>query len=382
MRVALIHYWLNGMRGGERVLEAFCEMFPQADIFTHIVDRAKLSDTLNRHTIKTSFISKLPFAQRHYQKYLSFMPRALEELDLSDYDLVISSESGPAKGVIPRPDAFHLCYCHSPMRYIWDQYGQYHASAGRLARIAFPGVAHRLRTWDATSAMRVDQFVANSTFVGQRIEKYYRRSPQIIHPPVAVDAFATVEADPEADYFLAAGEFVGYKRFDLVIEAFNQLGLKLLVIGDGEERESLQRKAESNITFLGRVPFADLKQHFANCKALIFPGEEDFGMIPVEVMAAGKPVIAYGRGGALDTVEDGLSGILVREQSVEAFKAAIRSFQPDDFNAAAIRLHARQFSKDNFKARMRELLASHGYGEPSGEVLSAEQKFRLHAGSR
>ncbi|GGB67976.1 glycosyltransferase [Henriciella pelagia] len=360
MRVALVHYWLNGMRGGERVLETFAEMFPDADIFTHVVDRSKLSETLNRHTIHTSFISRLPFANRHYQKYLPFMPRALEELDLSEYDLVISSESGPAKGVITKPGSFHLCYCHSPMRYIWDQYHHYHASAGWPAKILFPGIAHRLRTWDVASAARVDRFVANSNFVAKRIEKFYRRESDVIFPPVAVDEFSAVTPDEGADYFLAAGELVGYKRFDLVVDAFNELGLKLIIVGDGEERAALEKKARDNITFLGRVPFAELKRHFASCKALIFPGEEDFGMIPVEVMAAGKPVIAYGRGGALDTVVPGVSGILVNEQSVAAFVSAIERFDPKDFSREQLIEHAQTFSKAVFKSKIRTLLSEQG----------------------
>ncbi|MEM5516228.1 glycosyltransferase [Henriciella sp. AS95] len=360
MRVALVHYWLNGMRGGERVLEAFAEMFPNADIFTHVVDRSKLSDTLNRHNIQTTFISKLPFANKHYQKYLPFMPRALEELDLSEYDLVISSESGPAKGVITKPGAFHLCYCHSPMRYIWDQFHHYRASAGWPAKLVFPGIAHRLRNWDVASAARVDQFVANSNFVAKRIEKFYRRDSEVIFPPVAVDEFSAVVPEEGADYFLAAGELVGYKRFDLVVDAFNELGLKLVVVGDGEERAALEKKAKDNITFLGRVPFTQLKRHFANCKALIFPGEEDFGMVPVEVMAAGKPVIAYGRGGALDTVIPGVSGVLVNEQTAEAFVAAIERFDPAAFPREQLIQHAQKFSKNEFKAKIRKLLAERG----------------------
>lgn len=360
MRVALIHYWLNGMRGGERVLEAFCDLFPDADIYTHVADRAKLSSKLNRHEIKTSFISKMPFARSQYQKYLPFMPRALEELDLSEYDLIISSESGPAKGVIPRPDAFHMCYTHSPMRYIWDLYPQYQASAGRLARVAFPGIAHRLRTWDVTSAARVDQFLANSSFVAKRIEKYYRRSSEVVFPPVSTDDFKIVDRAGRGDYFLAAGEFVRYKRFDVAIDAFNELGLKLKVIGDGEERKALERKAGDNIEFLGRVPFSELKHHFARCRALIFPGEEDFGMVPVEVMASGRPVIAYARGGALDTVVDGLSGLHVHEQTVEAFVEAVRSFKEEDFDPERIRTHAGTFGREPFKQRIRQILAQNG----------------------
>lgn len=360
MRVALVHYWLTNMRGGERVLEALCEMFPEATIFTHVVDRSKLSATVNRHEIKTTFISKFPFATSQYQKLLPFMPRALEELDLSEFDLVISSESGPAKGVVTRPDAFHLCYCHSPMRYIWDLYPHYLNSAGFLARLAFPGIAHRLRTWDVTSAARVDQFVANSNFVKRRIEKFYRRDSEVIHPPVAVSEFAQARVETPGDYYLAAGELVGYKRFDLVIDAFTKLGLPLLVIGDGEQSKDLQRRAGSNIEFLGRVAFNDLKRRFGECKALVFPGEEDFGIVPVEVMAAGRPVIAYGRGGALDTVVDGKTGVLFDEQSVDSLIDAVSRFEKTSFDSDAIYDHATGFSVDVFKDNIRTLLTQHG----------------------
>lgn len=360
MRVALVHYWLTNMRGGERVVEAFCEMFPEATIFTHVVDRSKLSSKLNAHDIQTTFVSKLPFAKSQYQKYLPFMPRALEELDLSEYDLVISSESGPAKGVITRPGAFHMCYCHSPMRYIWDLYPHYLNNAGFLARQAFPGIAHRLRTWDVTSAARVDQFVANSSFVRQRIQKFYRRDSEVIHPPVAVSAFAESRVEQPADYYLAAGELVGYKRFDLVVDAFTKLNRPLVVIGDGEQRKELERRAGPSVTFLGRVDFKELKRHFGECRALVFPGEEDFGIVPVEVMAAGRPVIAYGRGGALDTVIDGQTGALFKEQTLESLIEAITEFESKSFDSDAIYTHASGFSSDVFKSNVSDLLGKNG----------------------
>lgn len=360
MRVALVHYWLTNMRGGERVLEAFCEMFPQADIYTHVVDRSKLSDTLNRHEIKTTFVSKLPFAKSQYQKYLPFMPRALEQLDLTDYDLVISSESGPAKGVITSPDAFHLCYCHSPMRYIWDLYPHYYGTAGFLARQAFPGIAHRLRTWDVTSAARVDQFVANSNFISRRIRKFYRRDSEVAFPPVAVSEFAQARKDGPGEYYLAAGEMVGYKRFDLVVDAFTKLGAPLVVVGEGEQMKALQRSAGPNVTFVGRVGFSELKRRFGECKALVFPGEEDFGMVPVEVMAAGRPVIAYGKGGALDTVIDGETGILFPQQTVDSLIEALNTFEATSLDPNKIVAHAEKFGPDQFKTRIQAILSQNG----------------------
>ncbi len=361
MRVALIHYWLVGMRGGEKVLEALCRMFPQADIFTHVVVPDRLSKTLRRHHIRTTFVSRLPMAASQYQKYLPLMPRALEQLDLTGYDLVISSESGPAKGVIAPPEAPHLCYCHSPMRYLWDQYHTYRAGAGWLTRQIMPHMAHRLRQWDVTSAARVDRFVANSTHVAARIEKYWRREAAIVHPPVLVDAFAPAPAGELGDFYLWAGELAPYKRPDLVIEAFNRLGRKLVVIGGPEKtRKTLEARAKDNITFLGHVPFDVLKSHMARCKALLFPGEEDFGIIPVEAMASGRPVIAYGRGGALDTVIDGETGLLFRDQSTEDLIAAIERFEAeglDRLDPAALRAHATRFDAAGFRAGMeRELL--------------------------
>ncbi len=360
MRVALIHYWLTKMRGGERVLEAFARMFPDADIYTHVYDRSQTSDLLAQHQVQTTFISKFPFAKTQYQKLLPFMPRALEELDLSQYDLVISSESGPAKGVIPNPNAFHLCYCHSPMRYIWDLYPQYHSSAGRLSKLAFPGIAHRLRTWDVTSAARVDQFVANSNFVARRIEKYYRRPSEVIHPPINVSEFAPDPSWPLEDFYLVAGELVRYKRFDIVVDAFTRLGKPLVVMGDGEDLEFLKKRAGPNVRFVGRVPFGELKRLFATCKALVFAGEEDFGMIPVEVMASGRPVIAFAQGGSLDTVKPGVTGVLVKEQSVDAFCDAVEQFDPQSLSSDAIIEHASSFSTEVFEAKIRTLLAQNG----------------------
>lgn len=364
MRVALVHHWLTKMRGGERVLKVFAEMFPDADIFTHVVDLDQISNDLKSHKIETTFIAKLPFAVKHYQKYLAFMPRALEQLDMSPYDLIISIESGPSKGIIPRPDAFHLCYCNSPMRYIWDHYHEYQKDAGFIARQIFPRIAHKLRTWDVTSAMRVDQFAANSSFIAKRIEKYYRRDSEVIFPPVATDAFSAAPlAEPE-DYYLAAGELVGYKRFDIVVDAFTKLGKKLVVIGEGEQRSELEKRAGDTVKFLGRVGFDDLKKHFRTCQALIFPGEEDFGMVPVEVMASGRPVIAYGRGGALDTVIPGVSGFLFEEQTVDGLIEAVEKFEKQTFDPTALRAHSHKFGIDTFKQRVTDVLAQNGITVP------------------
>lgn len=368
MRVALVHYWILNMRGGEKVLEAFCRIFPTADIYTHVFAPEAASDLIRSHHVRTTFISRLPLARRLYQKYLPLMPLALEELDLAGYDLVISSEAGPAKGVIPTPGGTHLCYVHSPMRYLWDQYHVYKRSADLPVRAALPALAHWLRCWDAVSAARVDGFIANSSHVANRIRKYYRREASIVHPPVAVGDFAPAPRAERGDYYLWVGELVAYKRPDLAIEAFNRLKRTLIVIGDGELRAHMEKKARDNIVFLGRVAFDVLKHHMARCRALIFPGEEDFGMTPVEVMASGRPVIAYGAGGVLDTVIDGKTGLLFNDQCIDGLMEAVERFEASDLgevNPAALVAHARQFDEAAFRRGVFEALGREGISEVS-----------------
>ena len=351
-RIALIHYWLVGMRGGEKVLESLCRMFPGADIFTHVYVPENVSPAIRSHRVYTTSIQRLPFAGRLYQKYLPFMPRALEELDLSGYDLVISSEAGPAKGVITPPDTPHLCYCHSPMRYLWDQYHTYRENASLVTRALMPRMAHRLRSWDVTSAARVDGFAANSHHVANRIRKYWRREADVVFPPVAVDDFQPAPRAELEDYYLWVGELAPYKKPDLAIKAFERMGKKLVVIGGPDKtRRALQTDAP-NITWLGHVPFETVKSCMARCKALIYPGEEDFGMVPVEVMASGRPVIAYGRGGALDTVIDGQTGLLFQDQSVEGLVDAIERFEQSglaDGDPEMLATHSRQFDEAAFQ---------------------------------
>ncbi|HVH82155.1 MAG TPA: glycosyltransferase, partial [Stellaceae bacterium] len=357
MKVAIVHYWLVGMRGGEKVVEALCEMFPQADIFTHVYVPEAVSDTIRGHRVTTSFINGLPAAPRLYKRYLPLMPLALEQLDLRGYDLVISSESGPAKGVIPPPETRHLCYCHSPMRYLWNMFHDYRRQSGRLTRLVMPPLAHYLRVWDTVSASRVDRYVANSAGVAGRIRRYYGRDAEVVWPPVDIAAFHPVAAEERGDYMLMVGELVGYKRPDLAVEAFNRMQRKLVVIGGGEMLDRIRRIAGPTVTVLGPQPFDALRHHYARCEALIFPGEEDFGIVPVEAMASGRPVIAYGRGGATETVRPGVSGILFNEQSVEALIDAVEAFCSDDFDPEAVVAHARRFSRDVFVDGMREQIA-------------------------
>lgn len=355
MKVAIVHYWLIDRRGGERVVEALCELYPQADLFTNIHDPAPFAETLAGHRVRTTFVGRLPWARRLRQPYLPLMPLALEQLDLSGYDLVISSESGPAKGVIVAPDAMHLCYCHSPMRYVWDLYPHYLATAGLLKRLAMRALTHYLRQWDHASAQRPDVIVANSRHTRRRIGRYWRREAEIIPPPVDVERFAAAgSATAPGAYYLCAGQLESYKRVDLAVEAFNALGLPLVIAGTGPELRALRRRAAANITFLGWTSDEELVRTVAGSRALVFPGEEDFGIVPVEAMAAGRAVIAYGRGGARDTVVAGETGLFFDEPTAASLAAAVRRFEAerDRYDAGRIARHARRFDRSHFIERM------------------------------
>lgn len=359
MRIALVHYWLVNMRGGEKVLESLCSLYPSADIYTHVVDRKRISKSLNKHHIHTTFINKLPFARTKYQIYLPFMPLALEQLDLRKYDLVISSESGPAKGVLTSAKTPHICYCHSPMRYLWDFYQDYLEECSSLKRIMFRYVAHKLRMWDLASASRVDHFIANSNNVAARIRKHYRREAEIIYPPIDVDFFTPQTQEKiltgQQKTYIMIGQLVRYKATHIAVEAFNSSGKKLLIIGEGSEEQSLRRIAKDNIQFLGRVDDATLKKTLAQARALIFPGEEDFGIVPLEAMAAGIPIIAYGQGGVLETVQENKSGLFFQEQTAQSLNAAVEAFerQESQFSAHTIQKSVQHFSRTIFEKKMR-----------------------------
>ena len=356
-RVAIIHYWLVGMRGGERVLERILKLYPQADIFTHVYDPGAVSDLIRSKRVRTSFIQKLPRATRLYQKYLPLMPLALEQLDLRGYDLVISSESGPAKGVIAPLDALHVCYCHSPMRYLWDQYHDYRSTAGRLTRLVMPPLIHKLRIWDTVSASRIDRIAANSSFVQRRIERAWGRSSRIVFPPIDSRAFKPV-ATP-GDAYLWVGQMTRYKRADLAIDAFNRLGLPLLMVGDGDQSAELERRAGPNIRIVPRLDFDGLRRAYAECKALVFTAEEDFGMVPVEAMASGRPVLAFGTGGARDTVVEKETGLFFDEQSVDSLIAGVEALEAwlPHFAPSAAVLRAQDFSPERFDEGFRALVA-------------------------
>jgi glycosyltransferase involved in cell wall biosynthesis len=324
-RVAIVHYWLVSMRGGERVLERLLGLFPGADVFTHVYDESRMSERIRQAKVTTTWINGLPFSRKFYQYYLPFMPMALEQLDLSEYDLVISSESGPAKGIIASPHAQHMCYCHSPMRYLWDHYHLYRKDANPIARAAMPLIYHRMRQWDLTSSARVDNIAANSTFIRDRVRKYWRREAEVIHPPVDTRIF-TPSLDVD-DHYLWVGQMVPYKRPDLAVEAFNRTGLPLLMVGEGGMLAKLKRIAGPNIRFVSRLGFNELRQAYARARALVFTAEEDFGIVPVEAMASGRPVLAYGRGGVLDSVVPGETGLFFERQTADSLVDGIERFE-------------------------------------------------------
>ena len=362
LRVAIIHYWLVAMRGGERVLERVLRLFPEADLFTHVYNPDAVSEEIRSRVVKTTFIDRLPGSRRLYQKYLPLMPMALESLDLRGYDLVLSFEAGPAKGVIAPPDALHVCYCHSPMRYLWDAYGEYRASAGFAARTLMPWIFPSLRIWDHASAGRVDGFIANSRFIQRRIQRAYGRSSVVVHPPVPVEAFTP--SDNIDDGYLWVGQMTPYKRADIAIAAFNQLRRPLALIGKGEMRRDLERQAGPTIQFRAGLSFSELRQSYARAKALIYTAEEDFGIIPVEALAAGRPVLAYGRGGVLDSVTPGVNGLFFHDQTPESLIAGVEALDRwlPGFNPREARLSALRFSGSRFDSEYLAAISSFADG--------------------
>jgi glycosyltransferase involved in cell wall biosynthesis len=301
VRVAIAHHWFVTRGGGERVAESIASLFPEAEIFTLLSDPEGIPRGLSHRQIHTSFLQRIPFAKSYHRHMLPFYPRATESLDLRDFDLVISSDSGPIKGVRVAPHAVHICYCHSPMRYLYDGYQAYRKQMGPVTRTIFSWTASRIRKWDTRAAQKVTYFVANSHYVADRIQRVYDRESVVIHPPIDIARARTVEK-PEPHY-LCAGRLVGYKRTELMIEACKRLGRPLRVAGTGPEEARLRRIAEgADVAFLGAIPTELLWQEYSRCKALLFAADEDFGMVPLEVQACGRPVIAYGVGGSLDTI--------------------------------------------------------------------------------
>jgi len=358
MRVAIVHDWLTGMRGGERVLEALLDLFPDAEIFTLLHVPGTVSARIEARPIHVSFVQRLPGASRRYRNYLPLFPAAVERLDLSGFDLVVSSSHAVAKGAIGR-GAVHVCYCHTPMRYVWDQYDAYFGPgrAPPAVRVLMRLLAPRLRRWDRRTAGRPARLVANSAFVRDRIRTVWRRDSEVVHPPVDVDRF-TAGAGRE-DWYLIVAALVAYKRIDLAVHAFSRSRRRLVVVGDGPQLGGLRAMAAPGITFTGRLPDEEVADLMARCRAFVVPGVEDFGIATVEAQAAGAPVIAFGRGGSLETVvpringEVGATGLLFDEQTVDALDAAVARFERLTFDPAASACNARRFRTERFHERMR-----------------------------
>lgn len=355
--IALIHDWLPFMGGAERVLTNFLELYPNAPIYTTICNRDNLDSPLKEADIRVSYLQKGKKEIKNHRKLFPFMPAAIESFDLNEYDIVLSSSSSVAKAVITSPNTMHICYCHSPMRYGWEFSHEYAGKMAGSKSIKSKILSYFLtgiRIWDNASADRVDYFIANSENVARRIWKHYRRKSVVIHPPVRCNLFNIGQKDE--DYFLIVSRLQEYKRIDLAVEAFNQLGLPLVIIGDGPERQRLESMSKDNIKFLGRESDEVIKKHYAGCRAFIFPGEEDFGITPLEAQASGRPVIAYRKGGALETVVEGETGVFFDNQSTSDLVDAIKKFENTKFDKHVIRKHAEEFDEEVFKRKISDFI--------------------------
>lgn len=359
MRVAFVHDMTVGYAGSERVLEQMLAVFPQADLFA-VVDFVPENERafLGNKIPKTSFIQKMPLARSKYRFYLPLMPLAVEQFDLSGYDLVVSSSHAVAKGVLTGPDQLHLCMCYSPIRYAWDLQHQYLAETGfahGLRSAIVRSFLHYIRLWDARTANGVDTFIAISKFIARRIRKVYGRDSVVIYPPVSVESF--IPGVEKQDYYLTSSRLVPYKRIDLIVEAFSRIpDRQLIVIGDGPEMPKIRAKAASNVKLLGYQPFVVLREHLQKAKAFIFAAEEDFGIAPLEAQACATPVIAYGKGGSLETVIEGTTGLFFKHQTTEAIVEAVERFEDHIFDPHLIRSHAESFSVERFRKEFRTLV--------------------------
>ena len=371
MRVAIACSWLNQYGGAERVLEVVHEMFPEAPVYTSIYWPEALPATYRTWDIRPSFLNRMPLINRHHQPFLALYPLGFKSLDLADYDLVLSVTSAFAHGVMVRPGTTHICYCLTPARFLWD-YEAYarREELGTLPRAVLPLLLARLRTWDARAAARVDHFVAISRAVQDRIQKVYRRTSHVIYPPVQTSEF--VLSEEIDDYYLFVGRLVPYRRVDLAVRAFNRLGRPLLIAGDGRDRRALERIAEPNVRFLGRVSDAERKRLLSRCRAFLWPGEEDFGIAPLEASASGRPVIAYAGGGALETVVEGVTGVFFHEQTPDSLAETVASFDPSRYDPLEIRRHAERFDVSRFRQELsRFIAAAVDGGEPPPDHTGA-----------
>lgn len=356
MKVAIIHDWLTGMRGGEKCLEVFCELFPDGTIYTLVYNKARMSEIINKMHIKTSFIQIMPFSFSHYRYYLPLFPIAIQQFGLREYDLVISSSHCVANGVITSPQTLHLCYCHTPMRYIWDmRHFYFNNTTNRLTLPLLSFIIYYLRNWDMDQASKTNYYIANSENIKNKIKRYYKRNADVIYPPVDTSFYTPAEVCKE-EYFLVAGNLAPYKRIDLAIETFNRMGEPLVIVGEGVEGRKLKNMAKKNIQFVGWQPQEKLREYFRHCQALIFPGEEDFGIIPLEAQACGRPVIAFKKGGVLESIIDGETGLFFEEQAADSLSKAIKKFKSLSFDTKTIRNHAILFDRSVFKKKINNYI--------------------------
>jgi glycosyltransferase involved in cell wall biosynthesis len=390
VRVALVHDWLTGMRGGEKVLDALCELYPDAPLYTLVWVPGTVSPRIEGRRIVTSFAQRLPNPRRFYRHYLPLYPLAVELLNVEAYDLVISSSHCAVKSVRPGKQAVHVCYCHSPMRYAWDQFGAYFGpdQVGWAASRLFKPVMAGLARWDAATAGRVDRFVANSQYVAGRIDRYYNRRSTVVHPPVATD-FYTPGGRPGSSDFLIVSALVPYKRLDVAIDSCRRLGVPLKIVGTGPERERLQAMAGPDVEFLGWQPDERIRELYRTSAATLLPGTEDFGIVPVEAQACGCPVVALDAGGARETVIDGVTGVLVAEPGADAFTEGLERARRVAFDPDALRRNALRFSREAFLRGFRDVVAdavreksgggsAPGSGGPSGAQRAAAAPAGAH----
>lgn len=356
MKVALVHDWLNGMRGGEKCLEVFCELFPHSPIYTLFYDKEKISAKIQLHPIRVSWIDRFPGARKNYRHFLPFFPMAAESFDLSEFDLIVSTSHCAAKGVKKRKDALHLCYCFTPMRYAWGFFDEYFGDKGFFSKMLIKKLMKDLQRWDKNASGRVDHFVGISAYIQQRIFRCYGRQSEVIYPPVDTDFYTPDPSVKREGFYLIVSALVPYKRVDLAVQAFNNSGKPLVIVGDGPEKKKLERSAKANIRFLGWQGDESLRDHYRRAQALIFPGEEDFGIVPVEAQACGCPVIAYGKGGALETVQDRQTGLFFEKLSAASLAEAVDRFEKQVFEASVCRNSSLRFSRPRFKDEVHKMI--------------------------
>lgn len=356
-KIAIVHDWLTNYAGGERVIEALLEVFPDAPIFTSLYKPEKFPDIFKKRKVYTTYLQKFIFLD--HQLLFPFMRKAFEQFNLADFDIVITSSHASSKGIITKPETLHICYCHTPTRYLWSHYHEYlnqmeFGILNPLVRWQMPKIAYKLRIWDRIAAERVDYWIANSKNTAKRIKKYYRKEAEIIYPPVNVSDFKP--SKEIEDFYLVCSRLIPYKKIDLVISAFNDLGLPLKIIGTGSIENQLKKMAKNNIEFLGRVSDEELKKYYQRAKALIFPTEEDFGIVPVEAMASGRPVIGYKKGGAQETITPD-TGLFFEEQTKESLIKAVKKFQKMKFDSLKIRKWSEQFDAKIFKEKIKNFVS-------------------------